>query len=70
MSARYVATSRQFFTLMQTLAQRQNSGDHHQRYYFRGESDPRYTLLPSLLRDGTYNRLAHLHNIKDPGSPS
>jgi hypothetical protein len=66
MSARYVATSRQFFTLMQTLAQRQNSGDHHQRYYFRGESDPRYTLLPSLLRDGTYNRLAHLHNIKDP----
>lgn len=66
MSQRFVVDRTSFFDAMQAIAKVTQESGQRQRFYFRGESNGRYTLVPSLMRDGLYQRLSKKHGATSP----
>lgn len=66
MAARVVVRPTDFYDCMQQLARSQIHDEKKRRYYFRGESSSTYTLLPTLLRDYTYETLKAKHDANSP----
>lgn len=66
MSARLVVSPTQFYDCMQQLARSQINDEKKRRYYFRGESSSTFTLLPTLLRESTYETLRAKHDATSP----
>ncbi|MCA8994617.1 MAG: FRG domain-containing protein [Planctomycetaceae bacterium] len=66
MAARVVVEPTEFYDCMQQIARSQIHDEKKRRYYFRGESSSAYTLLPTLLRDYTYETLKSKHDANSP----
>lgn len=66
MSQRFIVTRQGFLDVMQQIGSHSSSQPDRKRFYFRGEACSSYTLVPSLLRDGVFERLSSQHGADSP----